>query len=325
MKQFLILALAAIGALPVFSQKSTFRNPVLNVSTPDPTVIQVEDGSFYLYSTESIRNMPIYHSRDLVHWQQVGTVFTDESRPRWNPKGRLWAPDINKIGDKYVIYYAKSEWGGEWTCGIGVATADKPEGPFTDHGPLFSSKDVNIMNCIDPFYIEDNGHPYLFWGSFHGIYGCELTADGLRLKPSDTPKRIAGTFMEGTYIKKHGKYYYLFGSTGSCCNGLKSTYRVTVGRSTSLFGPYVDSKGNLLLTNHFDVILRGNEHVAGPGHNAEIVTDKKGHDWMLYHGYDKADADGGRVLYLDRVKWVKDWPEINGGAPSVVESEAPQF
>jgi len=69
----------------------------------------------------------------------------------------LWAPDINKIGDKYVLYYSMSVWGGELTCGIGCATADKPEGPFTDHGKMFRSNEINVQNSIDPFYIEMEG------------------------------------------------------------------------------------------------------------------------------------------------------------------------
>ena len=72
------------------------------------------------------------------------------------------------------MYYSMSVWGGEWTCGIGVATADKPEGPFTDHGKLFRSNEIGIQNCIDPFYIEDGGKKYLFLGKLHGIYGAEL-------------------------------------------------------------------------------------------------------------------------------------------------------
>lgn len=95
--------------------------------------------------------MPIHRSKDLVHWNFVGTAFTDKTRPAFEPKGGLWAPDINKIGDKYVMYYSMSTWGGEWTCGIGIATADKPEGPFTDLGKLFRSNEIKIQNCIDPF------------------------------------------------------------------------------------------------------------------------------------------------------------------------------
>ena len=302
----------------------TYTNPVINTSLPDPSVIRADDGYFYLYATEDIRNLPIYRSRDLVDWQFVGTAFTPETRPQWNKDGGIWAPDINKIGDKYVLYYSKSVWGGEWTCGIGVATADRPEGPFTDHGPLFISKEIGVQNSIDQFFIEDNGHKYLFWGSFRGIYGIELSDDGLSVKPGAEKKQISGTFMEGTYIHKRGKYYYLFGSAGTCCEGAKSTYRVTYGRSESLFGPYVDKKGQRLLDNHYEVLIHGDDTFVGTGHNAEFITDDYGQDWILYHGYKKAEADDGRVVFLSRVDWKDGWPVVAGDAPAK-ECEKPRF
>lgn len=302
----------------------TYTNPVINTSLPDPTVIRADDGYFYLYATEDIRNLPIYRSRDLTDWQFVGTAFTDDTRPQWNKKGNMWAPDINKIGDKYVLYYSKSEWGGEWTCGIGAATADRPEGPFTDHGPLFISSEIGVRNSIDQFYIEDNGHKYLFWGSFHGIYGIELSDDGLSVKPGAVKKQVSGTFMEGTYIHKRGKYYYLFGSAGTCCEGARSTYRVTYGRSEHLFGPYVDKKGQRLLDNHYEVMLHGDDTFVGTGHNAEFVTDDLGQDWILYHGYKKAEADDGRVVFLSRVDWKDGWPEVAGSVPEK-ENVKPSF
>ena len=58
-----------------------------------------------------------------------------------------------------------SVWGGEWNCGIGCATADKPEGPFKDHGKMFRSNEINVQNSIDPFYIEEGGKKYLFWAA----------------------------------------------------------------------------------------------------------------------------------------------------------------
>ena len=120
------------------SAGDTFTNPVIRRSAPDPTVIRADDGHFYLYSTEDTPNTPIYRSDNLVDWTLIGTAFSDTSRPSWNPKGGIWAPDINKIGDKYVLYYSKSEWMGLKDAGVGVATADRPEGPFTDHGCVVS-------------------------------------------------------------------------------------------------------------------------------------------------------------------------------------------
>lgn len=318
MKHFLTFVSALALAASVSAQTAVYRNPIIDKNSPDPTILRADDGSFYLYATENTRNVPIYHSTDLVNWNLIGTAFTDETRPKWNAKGMIWAPDINKIGDKYVLYYAKSVWGGEWEAGVGVAVANSPQGPFTDCGNIIDSRKIGIQNCIDPFYIEDGGHRYLFWGSFHGIYGAELTADGLSLKPDSKPRKVAGSFMEGAYIQRRGGYYYLFGSAGTCCEGAKSTYRVTVGRSKNLFGPYVDKKGQLLLDNHYEVVLQRNERVAGPGHNAEIVTDDAGTDFLIYHGFKTDKPRDGRVVYMDRIDWVDSWPYIQGGTPSVV-------
>ena len=313
-----LLALLTVWVMmcPTVGAQDVYRNPVIPTSLPDPTVIRAQDGYFYLYATENIRNLPIYRSKNLVDWTFVGTAFTRESRPKWNRKGNLWAPDINYINGKYVLYYAKSEWGGEWTCGIGVATADRPEGPFTDHGALFISNEIGVQNSIDGFYIEENGHKYMFWGSFRGIYGIELSDDGLSVKPGAVKQQIAGTFMEGTYIHKRGPYYYLFGSAGTCCEGEKSTYRVTVGRSENLFGPYVDKQGRSVLDGFYEDILVGNDRFVGPGHNAEIVTDNAGQDWMLYHSYQRGRSAEGRKVMLDPVVWTDGWPSFAGGSPS---------
>lgn len=300
-----------------------YCNPVVNYSLPDPTVIHAEDGFFYLYATEDIHNIPILRSKDLVNWTEIGTAFTNASRPTFEPKGGLWAPDINFINGQYVLYYAMSVWGGEQTCGIGVATADKPEGPFTDHGAILRSNTIGVQNSIDEFFIEDNGKKYLFWGSFHGIYGIELSDNGLTLKEGAGKKQVAGTAYEGTYIHKHGGYYYLFASTGSCCEGLKSTYRTVVGRSKTLFGPYLDKQGQAMMSNHHEIVIKGNEAFVGTGHDSEIVSDKNGNDWILYHAVSKANPTG-RVLMLDQIHWVNDWPEITGGTPSL-KATAPVF
>lgn len=300
-----------------------YSNPVIDYSLPDPSIIKGEDGYFYLYATEDIRNLPIHRSKDLVNWEFVGTAFTDATRPDFEPEGGIWASDINKIGDKYVLYYSMSVWGGEWTCGIGCAVADRPEGPFKDCGMMFRSNGIKVQNSIDPFYIEEDGRKYLFWGSFRGIYAIELSKDGLTVKSGATPVQIAGTAYEGTYIHKRGDYYYMFASIGSCCEGLKSTYTTVVGRSKQLMGPYVDKKDNRMLDNHHEVLIHKNESFVGTGHNSEIVTDEAGNDWVLYHAVSVKNPEG-RVLMLDRVSWKDGWPVVTGNAPSV-SAEKPNF
>ena len=276
-------------------EKRTYNNPVIDYSLPDPTIIKADDGYFYLYATEDIRNLPIHRSANLVEWEFVGTAFTDSTRPTFQQL--IWAPDIRKIGDKYVLYYANSSWGEEHTNGIGVAWSLRPEGPFTDAGKLFLSDEIEVMNSIDAFYMEENGRKYLFWGSWHGLWGVELTDDGLALQPNTPKIPIAGNGYEAGLLHKHGDYYYLFASTGSCCEGLKSTYTTVVGRSKNLFGPYVNRKGELMLSNHHEVVIEKNKDFVGPGHNSQLVTDDAGNDWIFYHGVNVKNPEG-RVLMM---------------------------
>lgn len=301
------------------NKNEVYQNPVVSKSLPDPTIIKASDGWFYLYATEDIRNTPIHKSKDLVNWEFTGTAFTNETRPDFEPNGGLWAPDINYINGKYVLYYSMSVWGGECTCGIGVATSDSPEGPFTDHGKLFRSNEIEVQNSIDPFYMEEDGKHFLFWGSFRGIYSIEITSDGLSLKQGAQKQQIAGTAYEGTYIHKKGDWYYLFASIGSCCEGVNSTYTTVVGRSDSLFGPYKNKAGQSMMDNYHEVLIRENERFVGSGHNSEIVTDDAGNDWILYHSVDKNNPQG-RVLMLDEVQWQNGWPYLDGNSPSNVKS-----
>lgn len=300
-----------------------YSNPVINYSLPDPSIIAADDGYFYLFATEDIKNMPIHRSKDLIHWELTGTAFNDENRPTFEPNGGLWAPDINYINGKYVLFYSMSVWGGEWTCGIGVATAEKPVGPFTDQGKLFRSNEIDVQNSIDPFYIEDNGKKYLFWGSFRGIYFIELSEDGLSIKSGAKKQQIAGTAYEGVYIHKRNGYYYLFASIGSCCEGLNSTYTTVVGRSENLFGPYLDKNGGSMIDNKHEILIQKNQKFVGTGHNSEIVSDSKNQDWIFYHAV-SVDRPKGRVLMMDRIRWKDNWPYIENNRPSL-QSERPIF
>ena len=301
----------------------SYSNPVINKSLPDPTIIKASDGYFYLYATENIRNTPIHKSKDLVNWEFVGTAFTKETRPTFEPKGGLWAPDINYINNQYVLYYSMSVWGEEWTCGVGVATADKPEGPFTDHGKLFRSNEIGVKNSIDQFYIEENGKKYLLWGSFRGIYAIELSDDGLSVKQNAEKQQVAGTAYEGVYVHKRNGFYYMFASIGSCCEGLNSTYTTVVGRSDNLFGPYLDKEGKSMMQNNHEVVIHKNSQFVGTGHNSEIVKDNKGQDWIFYHAV-SVDNPKGRVLMLDPIRWENNWPYIEGNTPSL-KKEIPVF
>ncbi|MBR4757155.1 MAG: family 43 glycosylhydrolase [Bacteroidales bacterium] len=305
---------------PVF-----YENPVVRATAPDPSVIRAEDGTFYLYATG--QGYSIFRSNNMVDWVKVGKVFSDENYPslvRNNRKASLWAPEIRKIKDKYVLFYTL--WfGTEWLSAIGYATADGPDGPFKDQGILIDSREVDVEQSIDQFYFEDKGKSYLFWGSFRNIYAVELNVtDDVVITPDlDTKVQVAGNAFEGTNIFKRGRYYYFFASTGDYSGGEKSTYRTVVARSKNVLGPYVDRNGVSVMDNGFEEVLDRNGKFSGPGHNAGLVVDDAGQTWMYYHAYQLSNLRLQRQGMLDKVEWTRDgWPYIAGGKPSA-RAEAP--
>ena len=296
-----------------------YTNPVIKIDAPDPTVIKAGD-YYYLYSTAE----KIFKSKDLVNWIFVRHVFDGKKRPTFVDVKFYWAPCITKQDNLYILYFALAQWGKGETGAIGVATSKSPEGPFdlVGDGKLFTSKEIGVINSIDPFYIEEDGKKYLIWGSFHGIYGVELTKEGTKVKNMNNKFQIAGSKFEGSYIYKRNDYYYLFVSIGSCCDGDNSTYQAVVGRSKNLKGPYLSQKGESMLDNKYTVILSGNQKFVGPGHDSRIVLDKNGKTWMLYHAYLRGNSKIGRVVCLDEVKWTNDnWPYFEGSSPSITQKE----
>lgn len=305
-------------------KKIPYSNPVANTSLPDPTLIKASDGSFYLYATEDTRGMPIMHSKDLTSWEWTNkTVFNDYTRPTWLLGGGLWAPDINYIKDKYVLYYALSTWGEVHSNGIGIGTADNPQGPFIDNGKLFSSDEIGVRNSIDPdLFVDDDGKNYLSWGSLGGgLYMVETSNDGLSIPTGATIKKVGGNDMEGVYVHKRGNYYYLFASIGTCCAGVNSTYQLVVGRASALKGPYLNKSNNSMLNGNYSVVVSGNSTFKGPGHCSQIIKDDDGDDWILLHGYDTRENSDWRKLILERLYWDSEgWPYIgNNGTPSITE------
>lgn len=308
---------------PVLNRESKcgfYSNPVKRTDSPDPSAIRDSDGKYYAVHTESHGRMNVFKSDDLINWEEFSTIFTRESRPDFVKNGGLWAPDISKSSDGYLCYYSMSTWGGEWEAGVGRAVSTELDGEWKDCGKLFISTEIGVQNSIDPVFVCAEDHKYLFWGSFRGIYAIELTDDGTSVRQGAEPVQIAGTAYEGTYILRHGKYWYMFASTGTCCEGLNSTYQTVVGRAENVLGPYVDKNGLPMMDNHHEVVISGGYGFRGTGHNSGIVTDDRGDTWMLYHSYWDKLPRNGRMLMLDRIFWDKDgWPYVrNAGAPSVV-------
>ncbi|WLD92798.1 family 43 glycosylhydrolase [Alkalihalobacillus sp. AL-G] len=311
--------------------QNQYANPVFEPVIADPSIVKAGDGYYYAYGTEDAwgektkpKLIPIVRSKNLTEWEYVGEAFNE--KPSWKKPGGLWAPDIAKYNGKYYLYYSVSIWG-DPDPGIGVAVSDKPEGPFKDQGKLFTSEEIGVANSIDPYFIVEDGKPYLFWGSFHGIYGIQLAEDGFSV--TGEKFQVAGNAYEAPYIIKRDGFYYFFGSQGSCCEGENSTYHVAVGRSENLNGPYADKAGKALLKNGGTVILQGNLEgsFVGPGHNA-VVTDDEGIDWIIYHAIKKEDpllwtGASRRPLMIDPLIWEDGWPKVENSVPSETKQKAP--
>jgi beta-xylosidase len=284
---------------------------------PDPSVIRVgQDYWAAATSSEWAPEFPILHSRDLVNWTVVGAVF--QQRPAWST-GSYWAPEISQDRGRFFIYYAARKKDGP-LC-VAVATANRPQGPYTDHGPLVCQE----VGSIDAFPVTDEkGQRYLLWKEDGNsvskptpIWSQPLSPDGTRLtgerrelfhndqaweKHASLPY---GDLVEGPAVVRHNGWFYIFYSGNFCC-ARECNYMMGVARSRKLLGPWEKNPQN--------PILRGNETWKCPGHGT-IVSDPKGRDFLLYHAYKVDDfVYVGRQAMLDEISWgADDWPTINGG------------
>jgi len=324
---------------PPTSADTLYQNPVFEPDLADPSVVKAADGWFYAYGTENNwsngihRMVPIIKSKNLTKWEYVADAFI--ARPTWKTDGGIWAVDVTFVNSKYYMYYSVSTWG-DSNPGIGLAIADLPYGPFVDQGKVFDSQSIGVANSIDPCFIQTgsgrNKKSYLFWGSFQGIFGTELSAD---LKTAVGAKfKIANANFEGTYILERNGKFYFFGSLGTCCEGIDSKYHVAVACATNITGPYLDKSGNSIADfgQEGTLFISGDREWGwvGPGHNAEIMTDDRGNDFFLYHAIDVKNpylAGGAtrRPLMMDKITWVDGWPQIKNGLPSKTLQAAPYF
>ena len=315
------LLLVALTLDAIAQQRAAYTNPVIAGDYPDPSVIRV-GGDYWATVTSGdwAPHFPILHSRDLVNWRVVGAVF--QKRPQWAARN-FWAPEIQEDRGRFFVYYTARRKGGP-LC-VAVATATRPAGPYTDHGPLVCQD----IGSIDAFFIRDeNNQPYLIWKEDGNdrkqptpIWAQRLTESGTKLIGARTEilRNTAAWekhVVEGSFIIRRGEWFYHFYSGNACC-GRECDYALGVARARKLLGPWEKNPGN--------PILAANEHWRCPGHGS-IVTTPDGRDFLLYHSYRRRPDtfNVGRETLLDEVKWNADnWPEINNGKGPSITARAP--
>jgi beta-xylosidase len=316
----LLAACALVGAKPQPSAPlskvwapdegdGTYKNPVLYADYSDPDVIR-SGSDFYLVASSfnASPGIPVLRSRDLVGWQLVGHVF-DVQEPRATYAapahgGGAWAPAIRKHGGLFYVYWSDAD------SGIFVATAKDPAGPWSKPELVKAAK-----GWIDPCpFWDDDGKAYLVSAFAPSRTGIKSTLVLSKLR--DDGKRVLDEgviifdghqkhpTIEGPKFYKHGGYYYIAAPAG----GVPQGWEVAL-RSKSPYGPYEDKV----------VLAQGSTSINGP-HQGGWVDTPKGEFWFL-HFQDRGVY--GRVVHLEPMKWVDDWPVIGDAGEPVTTHRKP--
>ena len=293
---------------------------------PDPTIVAVHDAAQGYYVVATGRGIPISYSPDLKEWTRIGRVF-DEDVPPWAraevPRSDgIWAPDLTFHNGTYNLYYSVSSFGSQRSV-IGLATnktldLQSPDYRWIDQGKVIeSSPGKTDFNAIDPARYDDrDGKSYLFFGSFwSGIKAVLLDPQSGKprvdadILPVAARPRHPTHAIEAPFVIFREGNYYLFVSWDRCCDGADSDYKVVVGRSRQVLGPYVDAENQAMLDGGGTLVLEGNDRWRGPGHNAVLTTTAG--QWMVHHTYDKQNLRAHRVLQIRPMSWTDDgWPRV---------------
>ena len=287
----------------------------------DPSAIVKCKDEYWIVYTGA--NVPSYRSKDLRHWEPGPRAFgtppawVREAVPRNRNGNDFWAPDIIRVGDRYLLYYSVSSWGRNDSA-IALATnatldpAD-PDYRWVDEGIVFRSVATDNFNAIDPAaMIDADGRMWLSFGSFWGgIRMVELDPKTGKRLAADSPVHALAwqEQIEGPFIHRRDGRYYLFVAWGWCCRGVNSTYNVRVGRSDRITGPYLDRDGKDMRDGGGTLLAGTDGPLIGPG-QPSVFTDDGGRDHLVCHFYD-ATRRGRPTLAIRPLVWdAGGWPAL---------------
>lgn len=267
----------------------------------DPSTIAYSNGRYFTYGTGENGWM----SEDGWTWR------TGAIRP-----GRGAAPDVIKIGDRYLVAWSATGGGlGGSHAGRVLTMWNKtldpshPDFKYTEPVEVATSEDGDDCDAIDAGLLLDptTGRLWLSYGTYFGfIRLVELDPKTGRRMEGNQAVNIAIDCEATDLIYRNG-WYYLLGTHGTCCDGPNSTYNIVVGRSRQVTGPYLDNMGRDMLQGGGKMVIAARDGYAGPGHFGRYVEDD-GVERMSCH-FEADFAQGGRsVLAILPLLWKEDWP-----------------
>ena len=300
----------------------TATNPILPGFYPDPSICAVGD-DFYLVNSSFayFPGIPIMHSKDLAHWEQIGNACDRESQLPLGDTGHsrgLFAPTIRYHEGTFYIICTNVSYGGNF-----IITAQNPTGPWSE--PHY----IEGADGIDPSLFFDEDGTCYYIGTHPNPAGCQYDGDWyIWIQELDIENmKLVGEvhnvwngamrniiWPEGPHLYKIGEYYYIMHAEG----GTGPDHAVTVCRSKNVYGPYENNFCNPILTHRH---LGRKYPICYVGH-ADLVKTINDEWYMVMlavrplEGY----TTMGRETFLARVEWENDWPVVNPGVGRLTDT-----
>jgi arabinan endo-1,5-alpha-L-arabinosidase len=287
-----------------------------SVFSHDPATINKDGDTYWHFYTAP--GIGAAYSKNLSTWTSSSNhIFTPglnwkTNYPAWtipffgsganaNTDGNLWAPDVIYMNGAYYLYYSCSSFGSSYSA-IGVVKSPSLNNPaWVDMGMVVSSDgSYTAINAIDPGLFKDtDGKVYMTYGSWFGGIGLVEIDSVTGLATTSATHLYGGSHqsIEAPYIFKEDSMYYLVVNRGNCCQGVNSTYYITVGRSANITGPY----------EGWHTILQTDGRYIGPGHFGLLREDSV--NYVSTHFYD-GDANGFARLDILKMTMVDGWPTL---------------
>ena len=314
MKRILLL-LGLASCLSIFGQETNgYQNPVIPGFHPDPSVCRVGN-DFYLVNSsfQYFPGVPLFHSTDLIHWEQIGNCLTRPSQVELSKasfSGGIYAPTIRYNDGIFYMITTNVTGKGNFL----VHTSD-PRGQWSE--PVWLEQ-----GGIDPSLYFEDGKCYLVSNPDNCIHLCEI--DPMTGKQLTSSRRIwtgtGGRYPEGPHIYKKDGWYYLLISEG----GTEYGHKITIARSKFIDGPYTGNPANPILT-HINMNAQLNP-IQGTGH-ADLIQAPDGSWWMIFLAFRTQNGQHhvlGRETFLAPVRWDEGaWPVVNGDGTVDLQMNVP--